>query len=46
MQIWISASNLEAGNLTNYSVSAPPEVTIHTEVTEASLAQQTAGKEV
>jgi hypothetical protein len=43
MQIWISAADLEAGNLIKYRVTLPPEVAIHTEMTTASLARQTRG---
>jgi hypothetical protein len=48
MQISISAGELGAGNLTSssYTFTKPPEVTIHTEMTTASLAQQVAGKGV
>ena len=33
MQISISAGNLEAGKLTSYTFTLPPQITMHTEVT-------------
>ena len=43
MQISISAGNLEAGKLTSYTFTKPPQITMHTEVTTDSLYKQVAG---
>jgi hypothetical protein len=46
MQITISAANLEAGNISSYRVTNPPEARIHAEITADSLAKQAAGQVV
>ena len=43
-QISISAGILEAGQLTSYTFTKPPQITIHTEVTKDSLYKQAAGQ--
>lgn len=44
MQISISARDIQSGDLANYTVTKPPELSLHAEMTAASLAQQAANR--